>query len=42
MRKRVAMSVVLAALAFAPIASGQARQREADVRALEQLSDDRP
>lgn len=37
MRKRVAISVVLAALAFAPIASGQARQREADVRALEQL-----
>lgn len=37
MRKRVAMSVVVAALAFAPIASGQARPREADVRALEQL-----
>lgn len=37
MRKRVAMSVVVAALAFAPIASGQARRREADVRALEQL-----
>lgn len=37
MRKRVAMSVVVAALAFAPIAAGQARQREADVRALEQL-----
>lgn len=37
MRKRVTISVVMAALAFAPIASGQARQREADVRALDQL-----
>jgi ketosteroid isomerase-like protein len=37
MRKRVATSVVMTALAFAPIASGQARRREADVRALDQL-----